>query len=71
MRQRRQQKYASKQAKQRVSAPRRSHLIGSTLAPHAVRDIPLPTTGEGAILGPQVLRIRAKSANCPNPTASQ
>jgi hypothetical protein len=30
----------------------RPHMIGSTLAPHAVRDLPLPTTGEGAILGP-------------------
>ena len=33
-------------------APRRSQLIGSTLAAHALRDLPLPTTGEGAILGP-------------------
>jgi hypothetical protein len=40
------------QAKLRVSAPRRSQLIGSTLAALAVRDLPLPTTGEGAILGP-------------------
>jgi hypothetical protein len=38
--------------KLRVSAPRRSQLIGSTLAADAVRDLPLPTTGEGAILGP-------------------
>ena len=42
---------ASMQAKLRVSAPRRSQLIGSTLAAHAVRDLPWPTTGEGAILG--------------------
>jgi hypothetical protein len=40
------------QAKLRVSGPRRSQLIGSTLAAHAVRDLPLPKTGEGAILGP-------------------
>jgi hypothetical protein len=39
------------QAKLRVSAPRRSQLIGSTLAARAVRDLPLPTTGEGASLG--------------------
>jgi hypothetical protein len=38
--------------KLRVSASRRSQLIGSTLAAHAVRDLPLPTTGEGAILSP-------------------
>src|SRR5580692_6165239 len=49
---RRQQKCASKQAKLRVSAPRRIQLIGSTLAANAVRDLPLPATGEGAILGP-------------------
>jgi hypothetical protein len=49
---RRQQKCATKQAKLRVSAPRRSQLLGSSLAAHAVRDLPLPTTGEGAILGP-------------------
>jgi hypothetical protein len=49
---RRQQGCASKQASLRVSAPWRSQLIGSTLAAHAVRDLPLPTTGEGAILGP-------------------
>jgi hypothetical protein len=55
---RRQQKCASTQAKLRVSAPRRSLLIGSTLAAHAVRDLPLPTIGEGAILGP---------ATTPNP----
>ena len=48
---RRQQKCAPKQVKLRVSAPRRSQLIGSTLAAHAVRDLPWPTTGEGAILG--------------------
>jgi hypothetical protein len=40
------------QAKLRVSAPRGSQLIGSTLAAHAVHDLPLPTTGGGAILGP-------------------
>jgi len=39
-------------AKLRVLAPLRSQLIGSTLAAHAVRDLPLPKTGEGAILGP-------------------
>jgi hypothetical protein len=49
---RRQQGCASMQAKLRVSAPRRSQLIGSTLAVHAVRDLPLPTMSEGAILGP-------------------
>jgi hypothetical protein len=51
-RQQRHQRCASMQAKLRVSAPRRSQLIGSTLAAHAVRDLPLPTTGEGPILGP-------------------
>jgi hypothetical protein len=40
------------QANHRVLAPRRSQLIGSTLAALAVRHLPLPTTGEGAILGP-------------------
>jgi hypothetical protein len=40
------------QANHRVLAPRRSQLIGSTLAALAVRDLPLPTTDEGAILGP-------------------
>jgi hypothetical protein len=40
------------QAKQRISAPRLSQLIGSTLATHAVRDLPLPKTGDGAVLGP-------------------
>ena len=49
---RRQQRCASKQAKLRVSAPRRGQLICATFAAHAVRDLPLPTTGEGAILGP-------------------
>jgi hypothetical protein len=49
---RRQQRCASKYASLRVSAPRRSQLIGSTLAAHAVRDLPLLTTGGGAILGP-------------------
>ncbi len=49
---RRQQRCASTQAKQRVSAPQRSQLIGSTLAAHAERDLPLPAPGEGAILGP-------------------
>ena len=43
---------ASMQAKLRVSVPRRSQLIGSTLAAHAVRDLPLPMTVQGAILGP-------------------
>jgi hypothetical protein len=33
------------QAKQRVSAPQRSQLIGSTLAAHAERDLPLPRAG--------------------------
>jgi hypothetical protein len=49
---RRQQRCASMQAKLRVSTSRHSQLIGSTLAAHAVRDLPLPKTGEGAILGP-------------------
>jgi hypothetical protein len=40
------------QAKLRVSAPRRSQLIGSTIAAPAVRDFSLRTTGEGAIFGP-------------------
>jgi hypothetical protein len=40
------------QAKQRVSAPQRGQLIGSTLAAHAERDLPLPAPDEGAILGP-------------------
>ena len=35
-----------------VLVPRSSQLIGSTLAGHVVRDLPLPTTGEGALLGP-------------------
>jgi hypothetical protein len=39
------------QAKLRVSAPRRSQLIGSTLAAHACAILPLLTTSEGAILG--------------------
>ncbi len=47
---RRQQRWASMQTKLRVSPPRRSHLIGSTLAAHAVRDLPLPKTGVGTIL---------------------
>jgi hypothetical protein len=34
------------QAKLRVSAPRRGQLIGSTLAAHAVGDLPLPKTDE-------------------------
>jgi hypothetical protein len=33
-------------------AARFSASAQSTLAAHAVRDLPLPTTGEGAILGP-------------------
>jgi hypothetical protein len=49
---RRQQRCASMQAKERVSAPQRSQLIGSTLAAHAEPDLPLPAPGEGAILGP-------------------
>ena len=49
------------QAKLRVSAPRRSQLIGSTLAAHLVRDLPLPMTVQGAILGPH---NRAESGEC-------
>ena len=47
------QKCALMQAKQPVSTSRRSQLIGSTLDGHAVPDLSLPTTSEGAILGPQ------------------
>jgi len=59
---RRQQKCASKQAKLRVSAPRRRQLIGSTLAVHAVAIYRCPRRAKVRPLAPQPRRIRGMSA---------
>jgi hypothetical protein len=62
---------ASKQAKLRVSAPRRIQLIGSTLAAHAVRAIyRCPRRAKGRSLAPQPHRIRGmspKTRGCRSP----
>jgi hypothetical protein len=49
------------EAKQRVSAPRRSQLAISTARRDAERDLPLSKTPEGAIVAPQPPGIRGMS----------
>jgi hypothetical protein len=60
---RRQQRCASIQAKQRVSAPRRSQLAGSTTLLAPARNLPLPEkTSEGALLAAKSPGIWGMSA---------
>ena len=55
------------EAKLRVSAPRRSQLIGSTsCCAHAMRDLPLPKMGEGAIIGPTTTPIQGNVGCTPS-----